>query len=531
MTSSLAGAPTVSVVITTYNHAHYLREAIASVLAQTRPADEIIVVDDGSSDHPECVAREFAEIQLITQPNQGLSAARNTGLAAARGTYILFLDADDRLTEIALATGVACLEKHPSWTLSYGAFRLFWPDPAHQVICAARPVGRDPYRTLLSENCIGMHGTVLYRRAVLADIGGFDTTLRACEDYDVYLRLAQDRDMGSSPEVLAEYRQHDDNMSSDLVRMHRAARLALHRQRDFAATNTSWEAARQRGLRSWFHYYGSRQLDQLSDAFRSRRQPGNALTKTMHFMLPHPAPALGLIGDRVWRRAKKMGFGGRLHRRFRGPGGVRAIGTTRISTQFGFDRGKPIDRGYIEDFLERHKLLIAGNVLEIGDTSYTTRFGEDRVSSAEAFHRFAGHPGVSYVGDLAGEHNLPADRFDCMVLTQTLHLIFDMPQAIASIWKALKPGGVALITVPWISPIDQGEWGSSWYWSISPAALRKLLETHFDPDDVTIYNYGNALAASAFLYGLAEHEVRPQDLEVDDPWCPVIVTACARKSL
>ncbi|HUH76154.1 MAG TPA: methyltransferase domain-containing protein [Devosia sp.] len=383
---------------------------------------------------------------------------------------------------------------------------------------------------MLSENCIGMHGTVLYRRALLADIGGFDTNLRACEDYDVYLRLAQNHDMGSSPEVLAEYRQHDNNMSSNLGRMHRAARLVLHKQRDFSAANPSWKAARQRGLRSWFDYYGTLQLDRLRAAVRSRHRLGDTLAQTLQFMLPHPPSALRLIGNELRRRANKTGSARPPGRQFRGLRDATAIGPERISTQFGFDRGKPVDRRYIEDFLERNKLLIAGHVLEIGDTSYTTRFGKERVSSAEAFHRFVGHPGVTYIGDLADEHNLPAGSFDCMVLTQTLHLIFDMPAAIASIWTALKPGGVALITVPWISPIDQGEWGTSWYWSISPLALRKLLETRFDADDITIDQYGNALAASAFLYGLAEHEVRPQDLDVDDPWCPVIVTACARKS-
>lgn len=520
---------TVSVIVTTYNHARYLGEALASIAAQSRPANEIIVVDDGSSDHPEAVVARFAGVEIIHQHNQGLSAARNTGLRAARGDYVLFLDADDRLTDIALETLVRRMAAHPDCGFVYGAYRLFGTDPDWRKDCALRPIGRDPYQTLLTQNCIGMHGTVLYRRDGLTAIGGFDTTLPACEDYDVYLRMAQSHGVSCGPEVLAEYRQHGSNMSSDLARMNNAVWMVLDKQKARAETNPLWKAARQRGLRSWFDYYGGAQLGRLKAALRSRRQIGQSLAQTASFMLPHPAAASCLIGADI---------GNFVRRRFgRGIGRGSALrsalsnGPERISTEFGYDRGKPIDRHYVEDFLARHAGLIRGHVLEIGDTAYTVQFGGERVVAAETFHRYAGQPGVTYVGDMAGAHNLPDESFDCMVLTQTLHLIFDMPAAIATIWKALKPGGSVLITVPWISPIDKGEWGETWYWAISPAGLRKLLETRFAADDIAIDAYGNALAASAFLYGLAEHEVRPQDLDVDDPLCPVIVAASARKAL
>lgn len=526
------GGGTVSVVVTTYNHAHYLSEALASIAGQIVPADEIIVVDDGSSDHPESVTARYAGVEIIHQHNQGLSAARNTGLKAARGEYVLFLDADDRLTDIALETLVRRMKANPDCGFVYGAYRLFGTEPDWRKDCALRPIGRDPYLTLLTQNCIGMHGTVLYRRDRLIAIGGFDTTLPACEDYDVYLRLAQEHGVSCGPEVLAEYRQHGSNMSSDLARMNNAVRLVLDKQKARASTNPLWKAARQRGLRSWFEYYGGAQLGRLKAAIRSRRQIGQSLSQTASFMLPHPGAASRLIGGDFRRLAKRrFGRGAGVGRRFWGARSALGNGPERISTEFGYDRGKPLDRRYVEDFLARHAGLIRGHVLEIGDTAYTQQFGGEQVVSAEAFHRYAGQPGVTYVGDMSGVHNLPDGTFDCMVLTQTLHLIFDMPAAIATIWKALKPGGSVLITVPWISPIDKGEWGETWYWAVSPAGLRKLLETRFEAGDIAIDAYGNALAASAFLYGLAEHEVRPQDLDVDDPLCPVIVAASARKAL
>src|SRR5690348_3177650 len=110
--ATLDRASTVSVVITTYNHAAFLDDAIRSVVYQSVPANEIIVVDDGSTDHPDIVVSRYCRVRLIRQPNQGLSAARNTGLEAAVGDRIIFLDADDRLCQGAIETGLECFARH-----------------------------------------------------------------------------------------------------------------------------------------------------------------------------------------------------------------------------------------------------------------------------------------------------------------------------------------------------------------------------------------------------------------------------------
>jgi SAM-dependent methyltransferase len=120
--------------------------------------------------------------------------------------------------------------------------------------------------------------------------------------------------------------------------------------------------------------------------------------------------------------------------------------------------------------------------------------------------------------------------FDCIVLTQTLHLIFDMRMAVATLHRLLKPGGVVLITVPGVSSIDHDEWGENWYWSLTPTALRCLLEERFPSERVTMAVYGNVLAAIAFLHGLAQDELSPGELNVCDPHYPVIVAARAVKA-
>ena len=144
-------------------------------------------------------------------------------------------------------------------------------------------------------------------------------------------------------------------------------------------------------------------------------------------------------------------------------------------------------------------------------------------------HVSAGNPRATLVGDLAEGHNFPADAFDCIVLTQTLHLIYDMGKAVVTLHRMLKPGGVLLVTVPGVSSIDRGEWRATWYWSLSPAALRRLLSERFGEANNSVAAYGNVLTAIAFLYGLAESELRPAEIDAHDPQYPVIVAARAVK--
>ena len=253
----VAHGPAVAVVITTYNHAHFLAEAIASVEAQTHPAAMVVVVDDGSTDDPARIVAQFPRVQLVRQDNQGLAATRNTGLheAEAEAEYVTFLDADDRLLPDAISAGLACFATFPGSAFVYGAHRRI--DQAGGPIGGTRyePVETNGYSGLLGGNRIGMHATVLYRCDALRAVGGFDAVLRRCEDYDLYLRLARSSRIASHPTLVAEYRWHDMNMSHDLRAMLRSV-LAVHgRQRTAAATHPETLAAWQAGRRNWISYY------------------------------------------------------------------------------------------------------------------------------------------------------------------------------------------------------------------------------------------------------------------------------------
>ncbi|MDX8538529.1 glycosyltransferase [Mesorhizobium abyssinicae] len=510
--------PTVSVVITTYNHKRFLAEAIDSVRNQTAKPDEIIIVDDGSSDNPESVVRRYDEVHYIRQENQGLAAARNTGMAAAHGEFIAFLDADDRLRPAALATNLGLFRDNPDCALVYGAYRLI--DEAGTVRNAVplRSVGKDPYAGFLTDNLIGMHAAVLYRRRTLEAAGGFDRSLRACEDYDVYLRLSRAHKVACTPEFLADYRRHATNMSNSNPMMLRAVLKVLRRQRDAAQTNPDWAAAYRQGIEQWKCYYSDMQLAQLGKALRCRSSLAGQVSSTIAVAVAAPLQTAVTLRHRFRRRSSR-------HRSSVWFGDLER--SVPFSTEFGFDRGKPVDRRYVENFLASCSLNISGKVLEIGDNAYTMRFGGGRVTTSDVLNRYDGHPLTTFVGDLAKGDDLPSETFDCIVLTQTLQLLFDMPAAIATLWRILKPGGVLLVTVPWVSPIDRGEWADSWFWSITPAALGRLLSDRFGANNVEVSHYGNAYAATGFLYGLAEHELNPAMLDVHDPHCPVIVAARA----
>lgn len=220
---------------------------------------------------------------------------------------------------------------------------------------------------------------------------------------------------------------------------------------------------------------------------------------------------------------------GKAVRRVHGAAAIRLgrIGASRpLSDNWGYDRGTPIDRYYIEDFLSRHAADVHGRVLEVQEDDYSRRFGGERVTHQDILNVDNCNPRATIIGDLADAATLPAGKFDCVILTQTLHLVFDMAAALANVRRSLKPGGVLLITVPGITPVGPHE-DYDWYWSLTEQSLRRLLHGAFDPEKVTFAAYGNLFAATAFLHAAAVQEVSRRKLDRFDPAYPVTIAARA----
>ena len=201
-----------------------------------------------------------------------------------------------------------------------------------------------------------------------------------------------------------------------------------------------------------------------------------------------------------------------------------------VSRRFGFDRGQPIDRYYIEQFLDRHQDDIRGRVLEIGDRTYTTQFGGDRVIQSDVLHAADAHPQSTLAGDLVTGRGIPEAAFDCLVLTQTLPFVYDIEAAVRTCCRALVPGGVVLATFAGISQIsrfDMDRWGD--YWRLTSLSAARLFGQVFGPERVTVNPHGNVLAAVALLQGLASHELSPRERDTNDRDYEVLITVRATR--
>jgi SAM-dependent methyltransferase len=208
---------------------------------------------------------------------------------------------------------------------------------------------------------------------------------------------------------------------------------------------------------------------------------------------------------------------------------------TPVTRTFGFERGQPIDRYYIEDFLRRHSGVegygigdIRGRVLEVGDDSYTRAFGS--AEHVDVLSADAGNPAATIEADLGTGEGLPTDAFDCVICTQTLQFVYDVQGAVRALNRALRPGGVVLATMHGIGQIsrpDQDLWGE--YWRFTSRSARRLFEESFAAEDVTVEAYGNVLAATGYLYGLAAEDLRRDELQLRDPDYELVVAIRAVK--
>jgi glycosyltransferase involved in cell wall biosynthesis/SAM-dependent methyltransferase len=527
--------PKSAIIITTYNHADYLREALDSCMQQTMAVDEVIVVDDGSTDNPAAIVEKYHDVRLIRQDNQGLAAARNTGLSATKAAFVTFLDADDRLLPEAIEVGVRHLESRMRTAMTYGAYRVI--DKAGKPISGKmhNPVPGNPYLEFLRRgNFISMHATVVYRRDNLVEIGGFDEKLRACEDYELFLRITKSSSISSHDKLVAEYRKHGRNMSLNSPMMLSTALKVLDAQFDDEIAADEREAITE-GKKNWCNHYAIELAK--NSLVRVFSRPGMALKMLGQSIWIAPFAFVNFAARSVLRRTLRVvppTIGRKLFGSYWVPrSGAVEFGdfgrTSPLSDSFGYDRGTPIDRYYIEKFLNDHSSDIRGRVLEIGDNTYTRQFGGNNVLASDILHVNAGNSNATIVGDLSVADVLPSNAFDCIILTQTLHLIFDMPKAISSLAASLKPGGVLLLTVPGITPVDRGEWQHTWFWSLTDAALTRLLSGSFDRGNISVRSYGNVFAAVSFLQGLAQTDIPIKKLDVQDSAFPIVVAARVAK--
>jgi SAM-dependent methyltransferase len=203
-----------------------------------------------------------------------------------------------------------------------------------------------------------------------------------------------------------------------------------------------------------------------------------------------------------------------------------------VSKVMGADRGTPIDRYYMENFFRQNAHLIKGRVLEVGDSRYSRRFCTGKAESFDVLHFIPGSKEATLIGDLTDTATLPENSFDCFICAQTFQYTFEIRKAIEGAFYLLKPGGVLLATVPGISQIsryDAERYGE--YWRFTTDSLQKLFEPVFGTD-LEIESFGNVMAATAFLQGVALEDLPDISLlDARDPDYQMLLTIRAVKSL
>jgi peptidoglycan/xylan/chitin deacetylase (PgdA/CDA1 family) len=392
------------------------------------------------------------------------------------------LEADDRLQ--------AVLPPVLLQTADGRGRQLWWPEAVQPETALADPLGVPP--------------VLCVRRAIWQAVGGFDPALTSLAVFDLWLRLllvkhpvhlAADlpviriaEDAGPEPPG-ASYLQEFQTV---LARHRRA--IEGRASAVFVAQEVHYSRLRDRHAR-----LVAKRDEDLAELDRIRAECAHHRAYLEH----HQAAGLD------W---------GDLRR------------TDPVSRNWGYDRGAPVDRYHIEAFLAEHSSDIRGDVLEIQEDDFTRTFGGPRVDQASVLDTDARNPRATVVADLRHAPELPSDRFDCVLLTQTLHVIDDMSAVLRECHRILKPGGVLLATVPAASRVclEYGTDGD--LWRMTPAGARALTAGVFGDDRVSCRAYGNVLTNVAFLYGLAGHELTDGERERVDPYFPALTGVRACKS-
>jgi glycosyltransferase involved in cell wall biosynthesis len=277
----------VSVVIPCYAQAHFLGEAIESVLAQTYPHLEIVVIDDESMDNASSIASRYPGVRCVRERNSGMAGARNVGIRVTNGDFLVFLDADDRLLPEAIETGVRMLEEHPECAAAIGAYRRTTHDGRRLDTHSQPAVRSEQYSRLMRENWAGFPARAIYRRALFEHVRGFDADVDAAADFAFNLAVAREFPICSHEALVAEHREHGHNISANAAKMLVETLRALRQQRGYARRDPELRRAYHDGVHHWKSYWGGLLVGQARASWRER-QLGDALRQVLLLARVHP---------------------------------------------------------------------------------------------------------------------------------------------------------------------------------------------------------------------------------------------------
>ncbi len=251
----------VSVIVPTYNYGRFIADALRGVLGQTRPPDEVIVIDDGSTDKTQSVVRGFDHVRYVRQENSGVAAARNVGVANSTGTLIAFADADDIWRPEKLEKQIAQFESDDEIGLVHCGLREFDDTTGETInLHLEGAEGRIADDLLLwtKPGITGAGGTIMVRRKAFENAGGFDAEMSVGEDLDFCYRVAREYKIGFLPEALVDYRAHSDNAHRDIRAME--AGMSRFYAKAFAVDDDAVQALRTSAYSNFYRILGASYL-------------------------------------------------------------------------------------------------------------------------------------------------------------------------------------------------------------------------------------------------------------------------------
>lgn len=550
-------APLVTVVTIFLNGEKYLSEAVESVLAQRYTNWELMLVDDGSFDRSTEIAREYARryperIRYLEHPgheNRGMSASRNLGVRQGHGEYVAFLDSDDVWLPQKLAEHVAILEREPEAGWVAGGLMMWYSwtgtaedrdrDVARELKTERDTLLRPPRlfcEFLRNGGALPGINSLLIRRAVIEAVGGSDERFRgAYEDQVLMTKLAL-----TSPVYIASgchdrYRQHADSQTAVDARNgeyhpylpHRLRRPFLEWVASYVDEHSIEDAEVRRVIDDELRPYRSR------TAFASRwmRQALASARSEVRWRVERGVRHLTReylpTALHAWASRRVYGAAYRPPHRLVDFGSLRRL--TPVSRGGGSERGRAVSTYYLDAVMRQHADDIRGCVLEAGDGAYARRFGGHRVSRIDVFGEYAGALEVTHTGTLENASHIPSNAFDCVIIPHALHLVHDTTAALRAVYRILRPGGVALITVPGIVDAPAGEPRARPRWSFTVASLHRLASEALPEAHLTVEPHGNVLTTIALLHGISADELSREELDAADVDYPVIIAIRASK--
>jgi peptidoglycan/xylan/chitin deacetylase (PgdA/CDA1 family)/glycosyltransferase involved in cell wall biosynthesis len=492
----------IAVVIACRDLGRTLDDAVNSVMQQTRVPAEIVVVDDGSSDifTKQAIARiERAGVHVMRSGGRGASAARNAGARATAAGYLVWLDADDVLDPGYFAAAAQLLDNDPSLDFVSCAMRAFgeasyvWT-PSAATFVDAISTGAVP------------HASTMIRRRAWEGTGGFDESLGSFELLDFWATAFERGCRGHVlQEPLLNYRVRPGSG------YRRSIQTGTYRDR----LSRVYDKHRESVERHWPDLIAAKEAFLLGqmDYHRSLEARAGALNAELADLRRRIDEAARMLQARGLSRVEW----GELRR------------TQPLSSCWGLDRGKPVDRYYIERFLDCHRADVRGRVLEVRDTRYTQQFGGSAVASSDVLDIDSTNDAATIVSDLRSAGAIADNSYDCIILTQVLQFIDDIGAALAECFRILRPGGTLLATAPCITRVDVETGPDGDYWRLTEASARKHFAAVFPMHAFEVSTFGNVGACSAFLQGISAEEMTPADLDPLDPAFPLVVAVRAVK--